>query len=74
MEINFRYSLVAIDNNASGTYTIEIIYFGYLVKEGSGDTCVWDISAWLNQLTSSSSMVQINQFRGYRFFCAFLYL
>jgi hypothetical protein len=54
--------LVDIEKNASGAYKIDKIHPGYPLDEGSGDTCVWDISAWLERTISTlSSSTMSNQ-------------
>ncbi|UCG03670.1 MAG: hypothetical protein JSW11_06715 [Candidatus Heimdallarchaeota archaeon] len=51
---NFLYSLLSPEKNASGIYKIERIHPGYLLDEGSDQSCVWDISAWLKRTISTS--------------------
>ena len=58
---NFRYSLVDNQKDASGNYNITRIHFGYPVDIGSGDTCIWDIAAWLKDYNSSSTVPSVSK-------------
>jgi hypothetical protein len=57
---SFNIALQDSTKQASGSYWLEKIEKGYLIDVGTGDTYIANITAWLNEMTTSSSKTHLS--------------